>query len=284
MPGIDIVRSVADLRGRVRAWRTQGLTVALVPTMGALHQGHLSLVAAGLSRADRVVASVFVNPTQFGPNEDFDRYPRQEEADAALLAGAGCHLLYAPTAAEMYPAGFATTVTVAGLSDGLCGAVRPGHFAGVATVVAKLLLQCLPDIALFGEKDFQQLKVIERMARDLDIPVAIAGVPTHREPDGLAMSSRNRYLSPDERRIAPALHRTLTEIAAALRAGRPAGEACRTAAADLIAAGFAAVDYVEVRDAATLAPAERLDGRKLRIIAAARLGNARLIDNIGVEP
>jgi pantoate--beta-alanine ligase len=284
MAEIDIVRTVADLRRRVRYWRDQGLTVAMVPTMGALHDGHLSLVHAGLERADRVVASVFVNPSQFGPNEDFSRYPRQEEADAALLAGAGCSLLFAPAVEEMYPEGFATTVSVSGLSDGLCGSIRPGHFAGVATIVTKLLLQCLPDVALFGEKDYQQLKVIERLTRDLDIPVTIVGVPTLREDDGLAMSSRNRYLSPDERRIAPALYRTLREVEDGLRVGTSASMLCALAAENLIAAGFAAVDYFEVRDATTLAPANDLATSPLRIIVAARLGGARLIDNILVTP
>ncbi|MGE5504593.1 MAG: pantoate--beta-alanine ligase [Actinomycetota bacterium] len=279
---LDIVRSVADLRARVRYWRDQGLKVAMVPTMGALHDGHLSLVARGLELADRVVASVFVNPTQFGPNEDLSRYPRQEAKDAELLAGAGCHLLFAPTAAEMYPEGFATTVTVAGVSEGLCGTVRPGHFAGVATVVSKLLLQCLPDIALFGEKDYQQLAVIRRMVRDLDIPVSVVGVPTVREADGLAMSSRNAYLSAEERRIAPAIHRALVAIADGLKAGRRASELCARATAELLEAGFNSVDYVEVRDADTLAPAEHLE-RPVRILAAARLAGARLIDNIGVD-
>ncbi|MDA8232901.1 MAG: pantoate--beta-alanine ligase [Magnetospirillum sp.] len=282
--GVAVARTVAALRTQVREWRAQGLGVAFVPTMGALHDGHLSLVRAGLERADRVVASVFVNPAQFGPGEDFSRYPRQEEADAALLAGAGCHLLFAPGVAEMYPPGFATTVTVGGVSEGLCGALRPGHFAGVATVVAKLLLQCLPDIALFGEKDYQQLQVIRRLVRDLDIPVGVVGVPTVREADGLALSSRNRYLSAEERRIAPALHRVLREVAAGLGRGEPALDLCRRAAEDLLAAGFLSVDYVEARDAETLSAAGKLEGRPLRILAAARLGGARLIDNIGVEP
>ena len=284
MADIDIVRSVADLRQRVRYWRDQGLKVAMVPTMGALHDGHLSLVRAGLERADRVVASVFVNPSQFGPNEDFSLYPRQEEADAGLLASAGCSLLFAPVVEEMYPQGFATTVTVSGLSEGLCGDIRPGHFAGVATIVAKLLMQCLPDLALFGEKDYQQLKVIERLARDLDIPVEIAGVATLREDDGLAMSSRNRYLSAEERIIAPALYRVLREIETGLRSGGRAAELCKTGAKSLIQSGFASVDYVEARDAETLAPVDLLTDRPLRIIAAARLGQARLIDNISVAP
>lgn len=280
---IDIVRSVAELRARVRYWRDQGLTIGFVPTMGALHEGHLALVRAGLEQADRVITSVFVNPTQFGPNEDLARYPRQEAKDAALLAGAGCALMFAPQVEEMYPAGFATKVTVAGLSDGLCGPLRPGHFDGVATVVTKLLLQCLPDIALFGEKDWQQLMVIGRMAQDLDIPVRIVGVPTVREEDGLALSSRNAYLSPSERPLAPVLYRALKDIAAGLKAGGGAAELCRQAAAEVLAAGFASVDYIEVRDAATLAPIEHL-AAAARIIAAARLGGTRLIDNLGVAP
>lgn len=280
---IDVVRSVTELRTRVKYWRDQGLAVAFVPTMGALHDGHLALVRRGRELADRVVASVFVNPRQFGANEDFGRYPRQEEADAALLAGAGCALLFAPTVDEMYPAGFATRVTVDGVSEGLCGAVRPGHFEGVATVVTKLLLQCLPDVALFGEKDWQQLMVIRRLARDLDIPVEIVGVPTTREADGLALSSRNAYLSAPERAVAPALYRALSAVADGLRRGGRAEELCHRAAADLLAAGFLSVDYVEVRDAETQASVDRLE-RPARVLGAARLGGARLIDNIGVEP
>ena len=200
---LPIVRTVADLRARVRAWRADGLRIGFTPTMGALHEGHLSLVRLARTRADRVVASVFVNPTQFGPNEDFDAYPRDEAGDAALLAGAGCDLLYAPSTVEMYPAGAATTVTVTGVSEPLDGQARPGHFAGVATVVAKLLNQCAPDIAVFGEKDYQQLQVIRRLVADLDLPVEIVGSPTARADDGLALSSRNAYLTPAERAVAP---------------------------------------------------------------------------------
>ncbi len=280
---LPVIRSVAELRAQVAAWRGEGLSIALVPTMGALHAGHLSLVRRGLDLVDRVVASVFVNPTQFGPNEDFARYPRQEEKDAAALAGAGCHLLFAPDVDEMYPEGFATAVSVGGVAEGLCGAVRPGHFAGVATVVTKLLLQCLPDVALFGEKDYQQLAVIRRFARDLDIPVRIEGVPTLREDDGLAMSSRNAYMTPEQRAVAPWLIRALTGVADGLRAGAKAADLCPMAASGLLKAGFDSVDYIEVRDAASLAPAETLD-RPLRILVAARLGKTRLIDNIGVEP
>ena len=194
------VRTIADLRARVREWRAAGQRIGFAPTMGALHEGHLSLVRAARQRCDRVVVSIFVNPTQFGPNEDFDAYPRNEAADLALLAGVSADLAYLPSVEVMYPKGACTTVTVTGITDGLCGAMRPGHFQGVATVVTKLLLQVLPDAAFFGEKDYQQLKTITRMARDLDIPCEIIGVPTVREADGLALSSRNVYLSPAERR------------------------------------------------------------------------------------
>lgn len=280
---LDIVRSVADLRARVKYWRDQGLSVAMVPTMGALHEGHLTLVRTGLELADRVVASVFVNPTQFGPNEDLSRYPRQEAKDSELLDGAGCHLLFAPKVEEMYPEGFATTITVKGVSQPLEGAFRPGHFDGVATVVSKLLLQCLPDLALFGEKDWQQLAVIRRMVKDLNLPVEIHGVPTVREADGLALSSRNAYLSPEERAVAPALFRALAAVAEGLKQGKAPEELCHRAAADLLAAGFASVDYIDVRDAESMAKVLKLI-RPARILAAARLGTTRLIDNIGVEP
>ena len=283
-PDIDIIRSVADLRARVRYWRDQGLAVGFVPTMGALHPGHLSLVARALEEADRVVASVFVNPTQFGPGEDFDRYPRQEEKDAALLAEAGCHVLFAPTVGEMYPAGFASRIQVAGVSDGLCGAARPGHFDGVATVVTKLLLQVLPDLAVFGEKDYQQLAVIRRLVRDLDIPVRVVGGPTVRESDGLALSSRNAFLDPIQRAVAPALHRAIDAVARGLEAGGEAAPLLARAVADLRGAGFAAVDYVEARDAETLAPIERLGDRPARVLAAVRLGSTRLIDNVAATP
>ena len=275
-------RTVQELRQQVQAWRQQGLRVALVPTMGALHQGHLSLVQEGFRRADRVIASVFVNPTQFGPGEDFDRYPRQEQADADMLASVNCSGLYVPSVAEMYAPGFCTTITVAGLSQELCGVARPTHFAGVSTVVTKLLLQALPDVALFGEKDFQQLTIIKRTVRDLDIPVQVVGVPTLREADGLAMSSRNRYLTPDERRIAPLLHGVLQGVGRGLLDGQDSDHLCAQATQKLLAGGFAAVDYVEVRDAETLAPAMQYDGTPLRILGAAKLGAARLIDNVGI--
>ncbi|EKE73769.1 pantoate--beta-alanine ligase [Oceanibaculum indicum] len=276
-----IVRTVADLRQQVAAWRAEGLTVALVPTMGALHEGHLSLMRQGAEMCDRVVATIFVNPTQFAPSEDLDSYPRREAQDVAALRAAGVPLLFAPDVTEMYPNGFSTTVTVATVSEGLCGARRPGHFAGVATVVAKLLLQALPDVAIFGEKDYQQLQVIRRMARDLDIPVRIEGGETVREADGLALSSRNAYLTAEERAAAPALHRVLVEVAARIRHGAAPAQALADAAAVLEDEGFGPVEYVELRDAETLAP-DPAPGRPGRLLAAAWLGKTRLIDNIAV--
>lgn len=278
---LAIVRTVADLRARVAEWRWQGQKVALVPTMGALHEGHLSLVRAAQKLADRVVVSIFVNPRQFGANEDFGRYPRQEAEDTEKLANVAADLLFAPDVTEMYPEGFATNVSVGGVTEGLCGAARPGHFDGVATVVTKLLLQCLPDVAVFGEKDYQQLLTIKRVARDLDIPVAILGAPTMREADGLAMSSRNAYLSPEERRIAARLPAILRELVAAAERGDELSALCARGIAELKAAGFASVDYLEFRDAETLAPVSRIE-RPARILVAARLGNTRLIDNMPV--
>lgn len=280
---LPIVRTVAELRAQVRAWRRAGQTVGFAPTMGALHEGHLSLVKLARTRADRVVVSVFVNPTQFGPNEDFDAYPRSEARDAEMLASVGCDLLFAPTVAEMYPEGFATTVTVAGVTEPLDGQARPGHFAGVATVVAKLLNQCGPDVAVFGEKDYQQLQVIRRLVRDLDLPVEIVGAPTARAEDGLALSSRNAYLSDAERRTAPALAQALQAAAARLRAGEPVAAVEADAVAALTAAGFRKVDYVEVRradDLARLGPGP-IDA-PARILAAAFHGKTRLIDNLAV--
>lgn len=276
-----IVGTVANLRPIVADWRRAGHRYALVPTMGALHRGHLKLVDAGRATADRVIVSIFVNPRQFGPDEDFDRYPRDLMGDAGKLADAGADLIFAPDVAEMYPDGFATSVTVAGPSAGLCGAARPGHFEGVATVVAKLLFQVAPDIALFGEKDYQQLLVIRRLVADLDIPVEIAGVPIVREADGLAMSSRNAYLDPDRRKRAPALFATLTRTAGAIAAGQPAANACRDAADALLTAGFDSVDYVEARDAESLGPFAGPD-RPGRLLAAARIGGVRLIDNVPI--
>lgn len=280
---LPIVRTVADLRAQVGAWKAQGLRVGFTPTMGALHEGHLSLVRLAGARADRVVASIFVNPTQFAPHEDFDAYPRDEARDAALLAAEGCALLYAPSVAEMYPAGASTTVTVAGVSEPMDGAARPTHFAGVATVVTKLLAQCAPDLAVFGEKDYQQLQVIRRLVRDLDLPVEILGGPIVRADDGLALSSRNAYLTTAERDAAPALSHALSHAVARLHAGAAVIEAEAEAVAALLAAGFGRIDYVEVRDAENL---QRLGPGPLsgpaRILAAAVLGRTRLIDNMAV--
>lgn len=280
---LPVARTAADLRAQVATWKAAGLRVALVPTMGALHDGHLSLVRRGRELADRVIASVFVNPTQFAPHEDLASYPRDEAGDAAKLASAGCDLLYAPSVAEMYPAGFATSMSMTGPAEGLCGAFRPQMFGGVALVVTKLFIQAAPDVAVFGEKDYQQLQVIRRFTRDLDIPVRVEGVPTAREADGLALSSRNAYLSADERARAPELNAALRQAAEALRNGAAAVEALAAARDRILAAGFGAVDYVELRDADSLAPMQRLTG-PARLLAAARLGKARLIDNIVVAP
>ncbi len=280
--GPETATSVAGLREKVGIWRRQSKTVGLVPTMGALHDGHSALVRQSLAQCDRTVVSIFVNPKQFAPHEDFATYPRNEAADLARLAALGADLVYMPDGAEMYADGFATSVAVTGPSQGLCGVTRPHFFQGVATVVTKLLLQCLPDNAYFGEKDYQQLQVVRRLARDLDIPVAIMGVPTVREADGLALSSRNAYLSPAERAVAPALSRLLRAVADRLSAGEAAHAAAAWGRAQLADAGFAKVDYLEVRNADTLAPIEGAlppDGRA-RVLAAAFLGRTRLIDNV----
>ena len=281
---LPIVRSVASLRAHVSAWRETGRTVALVPTMGALHEGHVSLVKLGNVQADRVVASVFVNPRQFGAGEDLDAYPRSEQADAEQLTLARCDLMYAPAPEEMYPAGFATSVSVDGVSRGLCGGARPGHFDGVATVVTKLLTQVQPDIAIFGEKDYQQLMVIRRLVRDLDLRVRIIGAPVARAQDGLALSSRNAYLSEAERRVAPRLHEVLRTAAETLSEGATVAKVEIGARAALLRAGFSSVDYVEVRGADDLAPCAPgpLKG-PARILAAAFLGRTRLIDNLPVQ-
>jgi len=276
---IATVRTVKDLKAEVAKWREAGETVALVPTMGALHAGHLSLIGIAKNHATRIVASIFVNPAQFGPKEDFKRYPRDEAGDLAKLAQAGVDLVYIPHTAEMYPRGFATKVTLPSLTEDLCGAARPNHFEGVATVVTKLLLQCGPDVAVFGEKDYQQLQVIRRFVRDLDIPVEILGAPTARLEDGLARSSRNAYLSEAERRIAGRMNVILAEACAHLRAGDPAARVEAAAVAALTAAGFTQVDYVEVRGSDDLSrPAK---GPK-RVFAAAFVGRTRLIDNMAV--
>jgi pantoate--beta-alanine ligase len=277
-PAIDLVRTVRDLRTRVAAWRKAGETVALVPTMGAIHAGHLSLVSVAQTQADRVLTSLFVNPLQFGPREDFHAYPRNESRDATVLAAAGSDLLYAPEASEMYPPHFSTRVSVGDLTEDLCGAARPNHFDGVATVVTKLLLQCAPDTAIFGEKDYQQLLVIKRLVRDLNIQVAIIGGPIVREDDGLALSSRNAYLSPAQRAVAPILYQTLRQVALELAQGCGADAAAEAGRFKLEAAGFR-VDYVAVREPDTLKP---LHGpvQVARVLAAVYLGKTRLIDNV----
>lgn len=281
---METVRRVAELRAHVAAWRAAGQRVALTPTMGALHEGHLSLLARGRELADRVVATIFVNPTQFGPGEDLEAYPRDEARDAAMLSREGCDLLFAPPVEEMYPPGFATEVRVRGLTDVLCGAARPGHFDGVAQVVTKLLNQAGAETAVFGEKDWQQLTVIRRLARDLDIATEIAGAPILREADGLAMSSRNRYLDADQRAVAAKLNARLSDLARAIASGDDAPRRCAETARALGAGGFDSVDYVECRTADALAPVTRHDpATPARVFAAARLGRARLIDNRPVE-
>lgn len=284
---MQIIREMDGVAGALfppgPAGRGEGsASIALVPTMGALHAGHLALVAEARRRAERVVATIFVNPLQFGPGEDLERYPRQEHSDAAMLEQAGCDLLWLPSARDIYPRGFATSVRVGGPSERWEGEARPGHFDGVATVVAKLLLAVRPDVALFGEKDFQQLAVIRRMVADLAMPVAIVGVPTVRDADGLALSSRNSYLGRDERQRALALPEALREAAREIRAGAPVGRALDRARGRLEAAGFSTVDYFALVDASTLEPLEAAAGA-MRLIAAATIGSTRLIDNVAVE-
>lgn len=278
---VPIVRTVSALRQIVSGWRAEGFSVGLVPTMGALHEGHLSLVHAGLARTDRVITTLFVNPKQFNNPADLAAYPRTEDSDAAKLAGAGAHLLYAPNAGEIYPEGFSTTVSVAGASEGMEGRFRPGHFDGVATVVAKLFLQSGADLAFFGEKDFQQLQVVRRMAGDLDIPIEVVACPTIREADGLAMSSRNVRLSPAERALAPRLAAVLFDAAEKLSAGAEAEPLLAKAKEALGSAGFGEVEYIELRSAATLAPLTRAS-EPARLLAAVWLGQVRLIDNVAV--
>jgi pantoate--beta-alanine ligase len=282
-PDIAVARTVAALREAVLSWRTRRERVGLVPTMGAIHEGHLALVRAARGRCERVVASLFVNPKQFAPSEDFAAYPRGEAADLAAFESAGVDLVFMPTVAAMYPPGFATAVEIGGVSEGLDGAHRPGHFAGVATVVAKLLLQSLPDAAYFGEKDYQQLMVVRRLAKDLDIPVRILGVATVREADGLALSSRNAYLSPEERRIAPVLYRVLCESALSLTRDPDAVAAVLERGIAQLRAGGFAVDYLELRGAEDLVAMSRLSG-PARLLAAVRIGRTRLIDNVAVAP
>lgn len=278
----QIVTAIVALRARLAADRHQDARIAFVPTMGALHEGHLSLVRLAHSLADEVVVSIFVNPTQFGPHEDFERYPRTLEADVRKLADAGqTDVVFAPNAKEMYPAGFATRIEMDGPAQGLETDFRPHFFSGVATVVAKLLLAVEPDVAVFGEKDYQQLLVVKRLAADLGLTTRIVGAPIMREPDGLAMSSRNAYLSAEERRVAGRLNAILADLGAKLRAGASVGDVEKEGVRALLGAGFSKVDYVAVRDAANLAPLASLD-RPARILAAATVGKTRLIDNLAV--
>jgi len=284
---VHTVNRLAALREAVDTLRAKG-PVALVPTMGALHEGHLTLVREAKAKAASVVVSIFVNPTQFGPNEDLDAYPRQPAEDSRLLEAEGVDLLWAPPAEEVYPDGFATTISVSGVSEGLCGATRPGHFDGVATIVAKLFNQVRPDLALFGEKDWQQLSVVRRMARDLDLtqPRAeeILGVPTVREGDGLALSSRNRYLSPEDRQRAGTLPRAMREAIGRIENGGQVKATLLALKRALAEGGFASIDYAELADAESLELLGELGDRPARLMVAARIGGTRLIDNMSIGP
>ncbi|MBG52881.1 MAG: pantoate--beta-alanine ligase [Alphaproteobacteria bacterium] len=279
---LPVARTVADLRTQVAQWRKADETIAMVPTMGALHEGHLSLIDVGRQNgATKTIVSIFVNPTQFGPGEDFEAYPRTEPQDAKKL-GNLADLIFAPNGAEMYPEGYATTVSVKGVTNTLEGEARPTHFDGVATVVAKLLLACGPDLAVFGEKDYQQLLTIRRMVTDLAIPVKIVGAPILREEDGLAMSSRNVYLTEAERTAAGQLNLILKATADAISNGAAIETACTSAQQKLLDLGFAQVDYLTVRDTVSLAPIAKLD-REARILVAAKIGKPRLLDNMPVH-
>jgi len=276
---MQIFRTIQDMRSQVAAWKAEGLRVGLVPTMGNLHAGHIALVKAALDECDRVITTIFVNPTQFGANEDLDSYPKTEKSDTGQVADAGGQAMFIPSVAEMYPPGFSTCVTVGGITDCLCGVARPGHMDGVAQVVTKLLNQAHADAAFFGEKDWQQLVLIKRLARDLDIDTEIRGVPTVRDAYGLALSSRNGYLNDAELDIARKLNVILKRTAYDIAAGGFAIDECMKAAKALVKAGFGKVDYVECRDADTLELIDRAEGRSCRIFAAAHIGRARLIDN-----
>ena len=279
---MDIARTIADLRRRISPWRRSEERIGLVPTMGALHQGHMALVQAARAECHRVLVSIFVNPKQFAPSEDLGSYPRRAAADLEMLSAAGVELVFMPTVEEIYPAQFTTLVRVTGLTDVLCGAHRPGHFDGVATVVTKLLIQSLPDAAYFGEKDYQQLVVVRRLTRDLDIPVRIVGVPTVREPDGLALSSRNAYLSPEERQIAPNIARVLRGVANAVarRSTTIALELAR--GCDELRDAGVAVEYLEIRNSETLTPVTDEITAPSRVFVAVLLGRTRLIDNMPI--
>jgi pantoate--beta-alanine ligase len=281
-PRLRIARTLPALQRALARWRSAGESIALVPTMGALHEGHLSLVRLARRRARRVVVSIFVNPAQFAPNEDFKSYPRTFDADVEALAAAGVGLIWAPSVETMYAPGFATRIVPEGPAKvGLEDAFRPHFFGGVAIVVGKLLVQCLPKVAVFGEKDFQQLLVVTRLAADLDLPVKIVGAPIMREADGLAMSSRNAYLSPPERAAAPTLYRVLKECAAAIARGQRIARVLDESGAEIEAAGFQ-LDYLEARNALTLAKVESAADGPLRLLAAAKIGRTRLIDNVAV--
>lgn len=280
---MQTLRDLPALRAAVDALKSDGKPLILVPTMGALHDGHMALVEEARRHGRHVVVSIFVNPRQFGPNEDLDAYPRREAKDAQMLAAAGIDILWMPPIDVMYPVGYATNIGVSGVSEGLDGAARPGHFDGVSTVVAKLFNQVRPDVAIFGEKDYQQLAVIRRMVIDLNLGIEIVGMPTQRAEDGLALSSRNAYLSEDERKAALALPRALGEAKRQIEKGDAIEGALAKAIATLAAHGFDPVDYVSLCDAATLAPMTVLD-RPARLLGAAKLGKTRLIDNIAVDP
>ena len=283
MADIIITRTVADLRQTVRAFRTAGHTIGLVPTLGALHDGHTALVREAKKRVDRVITTIFVNPTQFAPNEDLAKYPRTEESDLAKLRAVKADVLFAPSVEVIYPDGFATTVSLAGPAvAGLEDRFRPTHFAGVATIVAKLFIQSGADIAMFGEKDYQQLMVVTRMARDLDLPIRVIGIETVREEDGLAMSSRNRFLPPADRAVAPVLYQTLRRTADAMIAGEAFEASLAAGRQAIVAAGFK-LDYLEARHAASLAPITTLAAGPVRLLVAARIGQTRLIDNMAVN-
>lgn len=279
---MQLIQTVKALLSARDVLAADGAKVALVPTMGALHAGHMALVEAAKTHADRVIVSIFVNPKQFGPSEDLDAYPRPADADTALLKAAGVDILWMPPVSEVYPEGFATTISVAGLPDRLCGAARPGHFDGVTTVVAKLFSQTQPHFAVFGEKDWQQLAIIRRMTTDLNLGVTVIGLPTQRDADGLALSSRNAYLSAIERANACALQQALRDAAASIEKGQQVEAALAQAKSDILSGGFRSIDYVELVDAESLVPMPVLD-RKARVLAAARIGTTRLIDNFPVN-